>query len=590
MKKLFLILTVVIVAMFAFTACNSTGDDAPVATPLPGPAETPGPIETPAPPQEVIEGDVRMHEHGLEIVTIDGEEVFRFTETQNLSVLAWNRADARQPNISESYWADFIRAEVLRMHNIDVEFVQIYRWGPEEQVLATFLAGGTAPDVSFTFQMPTVQTFADMDGVHDLTPIFERYLDFAPHLHDLVGMTNLTWNQNQQYGHNWAIAGRHYGNTLRMNTFVRGDWLDALGLSAPTTTQQFEDMLVAFRDNAELLLGADASHMIPFSITSDAGWTGDPVITSFIPSGITDRQWYVYGFDDRRFTMPGVKEGVRLLNRWFNMGLIWEDFPLHDPNDPRAANLKIMGFVGAFSGNWDWPFRTAPGIIRNMQLEENAGPDAHFVVVAPFRNDAGEVRMQVPHGTDRSIFFPRTNENVVASMIYLDWISRPEVRDYLMFGVYDVNHTSEDGVMVWIPADDVPDHVFIPSLRNFDLLPTFNLIPPDTDPRLIPLAFAFEGVPQHLVDEAVDVGMRYAWVGPRAVTRTVEAEAQFGGGLPLLRDQALNQAIVASEAEFDAVFDALMRNYLNAGGQMIIDERNAAWVEIYGNVDWLPAP
>jgi putative aldouronate transport system substrate-binding protein len=586
MKGKILILAFIMVLALAFaTACRSDDEPAAVATPAPG-AATPAPVVTPPPPQEVELGDTRLEDSGLEIVSIDGEDVFRFTNTRNITVGVWNRSPDRQPNIRDSYWADFIQREMLRVHNVGVEFVQIPRW-EDETTLSQLLAAGTAPDVSYTFSFPTVQTFAGMDGIHDLTPIVERYLDFAPHFYELQGMTNLMWNQDPIYGHTWAFAGRHYDNMHRIGTFVRGDWLDTLGIAAPGTLQQFEDMLFAFRDNAEVLLGADAPHMIPYRLTQDVGWTGDPVISSFIPHNITDRQWFVYGFDDRRFLMPGIKEGVRVLNRWFNNGLIWEDFSLHETADPRGDDLIMLGFVGSFSGNWDYPFRAAPGIITNMQ--ENVGAHAHFITVAPFQNDAGIVRMQVPHGTDRSLFFPATNTEIVASMLYLDWISRPAVREFLMFGYEGIHFArNADGIFELIAADYHPDEMFFPVIRNFDIIPVFNGVPPLSNPELGAIARTFPGIPGNLVIEAIDIGLRYAWVGPRAVTRQIMAEEQFGGGLPSLRDAALNQAVNASEADFDNVFDALMRNYLQAGGQAIIDERRAAWLETYGDTDWLP--
>jgi putative aldouronate transport system substrate-binding protein len=35
-------------------------------------------------------------------------------------------------------------------------------------------------------------------------------------------------------------------------------WLEKLNMAAPTTLEECEAMLVAFKDNADLLLGADA--------------------------------------------------------------------------------------------------------------------------------------------------------------------------------------------------------------------------------------------------------------------------------------------------------------------------------------------
>jgi putative aldouronate transport system substrate-binding protein len=588
MKKFLklLLFAFAITALFAFTACRSD-DGGGAGNGGAGGGGAQPPIDIPeGDVAVVIEGDARLHAHGLEIVSIDGEDVLRFTNTRNITVGAWNRSPDRMPHISESYWADWIRAEMLRLHNVQVEFIEIPRW-EEVQFMAQLLAIGEAPDVAFTFEYATVQALADMDGIMDLAPLVVSYRDLMPSFYNLQGPDNIWWNRDPQVGTLWAFAGRHYASDLRIATFVREDWLEALGLDRPTTLQEFEDMLIAFRDNATLLLGDDAAHMIPFQPTQDVTWTADPVITSFIPHDITDREWYVYGFDDRRFTMPGIKEGIRVLNRWYNEGLIWRDFSLHDANDPIAADLLMLGFVGSFSGNWDIAFRAQPGLITNLQ--ENAGPQARLVPVASFPNDAGEIRFQVPHGTDRSVFFPATNTEPVASLLYLDFVSRPEVREFLMFGEYGIHYERDaDGGLVHIPPEDIPDNWIFPVIRNFDLLPTFNGVPPLNNPEYATLAHTFPGVDPQVVMETIDIGLRYAWVGPRAVTRMVLAEAQFGGGLSDIRDAAVNQAIVAPIADFDRVFDAGMENYMASGGRAIIDERHIAWVETFGDTDWLP--
>ncbi|MDR0272142.1 MAG: hypothetical protein LBI27_02340 [Clostridiales bacterium] len=586
MKKFFTVALLIAVALFALAACGGNRErfdyDAYSDTDV-SDLDTLLGQEL----QEVAEDDDRLERHDLAIVNIDGENVFRFNQTRSITVAAWNRGEVRQPHISQSYWAEWIQSEMMRLHNVQVEFVEIPRW-EEVPTIANLLATRTAPDVSYTFEYPPVQTLADMGGIVDLAPLVVNYIDLIPHFYELQGADNIWWNRDPDVGTLWAFAVRHYNNALRIATFVRGDWLDTLGMEPPTTRQEFEDMLIAFRDNAELLLGSDAGQMIPYRLTQDVGWTGDPVITSFIPHNITDREWFVYGFDDRRFMYPGIKEGARVLNRWYNDGLIWRDFSIHSPNDTTADDLLMMGFVGSFSGNWDYPFRPNPGVIVN--LTQTVGDHAYFIPVAPFENDNGVVRMQVPHGTDRSIFFPNTNDEPIASLLYLDFISRPSVREFLMFGYEGIHYEVIDGVYTALSLDDVPDNMFFTVIRNFDLLPTFNGIPPLANPGFASMAHVYDGVDPGLVGATVDIGLRHAWIGPRVVTRQITSEARGGGlqGVNGMSNGVLNRAINASVADFDSVFDTGMAEYLAAGGQAIIDERAAAWAELYGDSDWLP--
>ena len=106
-----------------------------------------------------------------------------------------------------------------------------------------------------------------MGGVINLDPYLTEYKELLPDLWDLLGDTNIYWSQDPDTGSVWAIEAILFQNK-RINTFVREDWLNKLGLDKPTTLEEFEDMLRAFRDNAQLLLGEDADKMIPYSTSS----------------------------------------------------------------------------------------------------------------------------------------------------------------------------------------------------------------------------------------------------------------------------------------------------------------------------------
>ena len=166
-------------------------------------------------------------------------------------------------------------------------------------------------------------------------------------------------------------------------------------------------MLYAFKENAELLLGEDADKLIPYSTSFDVGWRNNYLLTSFVPDSLTERDRWVYGFDDRHLLLPGYKEGVRKLNEWYNAGLIWQDFPLYGPGDRTEDNLMKAGYVGAFMHNWDYPYRDGQeGIHANLQ--RLVGPEAAYIAVDPFKNDAGVYRKFLPPPIDRKVFFPAT--------------------------------------------------------------------------------------------------------------------------------------------------------------------------------------
>jgi len=102
--------------------------------------------------------------------------------------------------------------------------------------------------------------------------------------------------------------------------------------------------------------------------------------------------------------------------------------------------------------NWDYPYRAAEeGIHAN--LKKLVGPDAAYIAVECFKNDAGIYRKYLSAPVDRKVFFPSTNKEPLASLLYLDWISKLENRRFLQIGEKGVTHeVLADGTIKTISA------------------------------------------------------------------------------------------------------------------------------------------
>ena len=105
-------------------------------------------------------------------------------------------------------------------------------------------------------------------------------------------------------------------------------------------------MLVAFKDNAATLLGSDASKLVPFSVSYDIGWRTANIITSFMDPAITDKEYYINGFDDRMVTQTSTKEAIKLINKWYNEGLMWNDFALYTAGDTTEDDMMKVRNLG----------------------------------------------------------------------------------------------------------------------------------------------------------------------------------------------------------------------------------------------------
>ncbi|MDR2069932.1 MAG: extracellular solute-binding protein [Treponema sp.] len=572
MKKFLLVLFVAALTGTMLFAGGQGGQGSPGAAPAPGQTV-----------EKTAVTDAALNQLGL----VKSGNTYRFKETRSITVEIFDRGlDGGRSKPENNFYTNWIKAGLLRDHNIAVTFVPVGRW-TETDELNNLLAGGSAPDICVTYSYPTIQSYADMGGVLDLNPYINRYVDLFPNIWGWLGDEFINYDQDPKTGRLWALEAK-ISNETSQNVFVRSDWLKKLNLSEPKTLDEFYRMLCAFRDNAQTLLGKDANMMVPFIMGQDVGWQARHLIVSFIPDNLNDRDWFIYGFDDRHMgrpsSVPGevaAKSAARVLNKWYNENLIWKDFALYGTGDTTQDNLTKSGYVGAFMQNSDMPYRDGKNSIT-AALHTNAGPDANFIAVQPFPNNGGTHYILTGPLVDRKVFFPASNKEALASLFYLDWLHKQDNLFFMQFGEEGVTHQKMPGGAVKAIAatgDKImnsPNNIDYTILINGIKMPTTELLIkswvlayPDIDPAILERAYRMSSSPRKVFGKA-NVGV-------------IASEEGMGQVLAEKRDAIYAKAILASPAQFDAVFDAGYRDWLASGGQAIIDERAAKWKEFYGD-------
>ncbi len=504
----------------------------------------------------------------------------KFAETRHITVEVYDRGNDGGSDPTNNMYTEYIKKGMLEDHNVEVEFVAVPRWTEVEEI-NNLLAAGTAPDICVTYSYPTIQTYAGMGGVLDLQSYVTDYKSELTNLWDWLGESNIYWDQDINDGTLWAVEGKR-ADPRRILTFVRQDWLDALNLKAPTNKEEFYDTICAFRDNADKLLGKDAKKMIPFSVSYDVGWRAALLIESEIDPNITDKEYYINGFDDRKLTENGTKEAIKTLNEWYNEDLLWKDFALYGSGDATEDDMMKAGYVGAFQHNWDYPFRNGEDSIQ-ANLQRLVGENAKYVAVDCFENSEGKtLKFGISEAGDRKIFFPSTNDEPLASMLYLDWISDPEHIQYLQIGDEGVTHNVlDDGAIEIIAAEG---DAIMNSGQNIDMTITCNgLHFADEKLTNLSLAHSYANVDPKDVENAMTLAMTNPRYEKNVKVAQIMAEEGMGEALAGKRDQVYDTAVVAPVDSFDKTWDSALADYLSAGGQAIIDERTTAWEATYGS-------
>lgn len=132
------------------------------------------------------------------------------------------------------------------------------------------------------------------------------------------------WNQYSREGKRMGIPVLDFAYNHDYVLWIRQDWLDKLGMSAPKTMDELELVMDAFKNRNPSGLAPDK--VTPLSIgfkTSMRTWMGDPSWV-FGAYGTLPQQWNVAedGTLEYGSVNASMKQGLVKLNEWMDKGYI----------------------------------------------------------------------------------------------------------------------------------------------------------------------------------------------------------------------------------------------------------------------------
>jgi putative aldouronate transport system substrate-binding protein len=165
--------------------------------------------------------------------------------------------------------------------------------------------------------------------------------------------------------------------------------------------------------------------------------------------------------------------------------------------------------------------------------------------------------------------------------MYLEWMATLENRKFLQIGVEGVNHEKlEDGSVKALAASG---EMIMNSPNNIDYTILINgLDLGDSELNAKSISLAYAGVDKRFLEKSYLIMKHDARITANFNVGEIKSEEGMGPALKEKRDTFLTKAIVAKVEDFDAVYDSGMKDYLNSGGQAIINERKAKYEEYYG--------
>lgn len=234
--------------------------------------------------------------------------------------------------------------------NVEIEWkaIQSDQWG--EKITLAMADTSTLTDFIFSagFSDNDLLRYADQGVIIPLEDYIDAYMPNLKSVFDkFPEYRKMSTDTN---GHIWALpwieqlgSEKTAIQTVSEMSFINKKWLDFLGLEIPTTVDEFEQTLIAFRDHASELqaeFGIDGS-IIPMScIVNDGSQDMALLINGFGEGyGDGDQGRHIAVTDDKKVictaTQEGFKDGIAWLHKLYEEGLI----------DPEAFTQEWSTYV-----------------------------------------------------------------------------------------------------------------------------------------------------------------------------------------------------------------------------------------------------
>ncbi|MFI3206568.1 MAG: hypothetical protein R3Y33_04930 [Clostridia bacterium] len=327
-----------------------------------------------------MDGDVQLSEPG-EFPIVIGEPV-------TLSVFASVHLDKNSEfDSSENTYTAWLEEKL----NINLDW-QITTASDKTAKLNLLFTSNDYQDIIFGSYWPSATQYSyGLQGF--LVPLtdyyetdayyFDQYVENAQEL----GMCNETTLQSlvMPDGNIYSlfdgmVSNVHVTTSTRM--WIYTPWLDALDLEMPTTTDEYYDVLTAFKEDDPN--GNGIADEIPLA-GAMTGWNLDPtefIMNSFVYYQDSDRMYIEDGEIVMSYSQDEFKDGLEYMRLLVDDGLLYGDTFIQDKDALRSLTSGDIQVVGSTAGGMQSGFTT------NV-ISGEAGDWTNWKTIAPLEGPDG---------------------------------------------------------------------------------------------------------------------------------------------------------------------------------------------------------
>lgn len=326
--------------------------------------------------------------------------------------------------------------ELEKKTNVHIEF----NHNESDNALALMIAGGDLPDMinaKFGMLPGGVPSLLEDDIIADLSTIIPKY---APNYYDWLQknpdenkafkLDDGTMYQFVGFNGNWE--DQKVVNFLIKGSQIRQDWLDKVGMSMPTTTDELYQVLKAFKEQ-DVNGNGDPNDEIPFVVSKDtfnslytlAGSFGTRKDFQMLDGKVA------YGPITNNF-----KNFLTYIHKLYDEGLINSDFAQNES----AFDLILQSKAGFTNGSM------GSSLIAAHEALKQKDPNANFVSVPWLKDsDGNQSGVDDINGNVKGTAITTACKNPDIAAAWLDYAYSQEGSLNSTFGVEGKSYQMIDG-------------------------------------------------------------------------------------------------------------------------------------------------
>lgn len=290
--------------------------------------------------------------------------------------------------------------------------------------LNLIMSSGEEYDIVTSYSdMALYSDYAQKGALVDLTPLIE---EFGPNIKASIkpeSMEALKVN-----GKLYAIPTT-VTYEINSSILIRTDWLDKLGLSMPTTTDELTNVLTQFKEKDP---GGNGDRNVPLTIKGDQSMI-DNLVGAF---GIANTWNDVDGTLTPRVMDPAYKDYVAYVGSLYDQGLIDREFVAN--KDATAKEKFASGVAGAIVVHW----ADIPALSDSLTKTK---PDATFSFVPALKGPNGEAGFAANAGFDRLTYIPKASEHPEEAIKWINATLETETFKSMAIGEEGTHYKVVDG-------------------------------------------------------------------------------------------------------------------------------------------------